>query len=94
MNPPTAKSPLDVECPACGNGKGATACPTCKGWGVIRVRECPQAYVGRLWDVIGLCQFADKGAWPLAGGVLDQSDSFLTFTSIWRAKLAQAQNDG
>jgi hypothetical protein len=44
--------------------------------------------------VVDLCQFADKGAWPLAGGVLDQSDSFLTFLSVWRAKLAQAIADG
>jgi hypothetical protein len=63
-----------MECPGCG-GEG---CTLCGGSGVMTVDQCPLLVIDReTLDVIELAEFAAKGHFPVAGGVLDQAHSFL-----------------
>lgn len=34
-----------------------------------------------------LARFAEKGSWPVAGGTLDQTESFLQFFERWTSTL-------
>ena len=56
--------------------------------------ECPLTYVGGdAWTVIEFAEFAERGSWPVAGGVLDQANQFVEACRFvwaeqrrWRAK--------
>jgi len=55
---------------------------------VVRIKKCPLQFVGsQTWTMASLARFADKGAWPISGGVLDQSESFLQFYERWKSTL-------
>lgn len=49
------------------------------------VYESPSSYVGTLWRIVDLFVFADQGNFPVSGGVLDQSASFLRGLAAWRS---------
>jgi hypothetical protein len=58
------------------NGRGVD-CESCHGSGVFQIAGCPKEVVTR--DAIDACKYvkiAEKHL-PLAGGILDQTQSFL-----------------
>ena len=89
---PSDREPLLIVCTACG-GKDEK-CERCKGFGTERITGCPKEIIDRqTWRLLELSDFADKGAFPVTGGVLEQSDSFLSGcrmvwgeTKYWKAK--------
>lgn len=82
-----------IPCPACAPDREPdAACTICLGRGEYRVDRCPAetltADVGSLFWMVGL---AEHGRMPVAGGVLDQSQSFIDGlrlidreTAIWK----------
>lgn len=90
VDPPTETEPVcleDLPCPACGgNEEKAPDCGTCQGHGFQLLTRCPYAEVPPdVWDMVDLCEFADKGNLPVSGGVLDQTASFLACLRFVRA---------
>lgn len=73
-----------MDCTAC-NGTDDN-CEACGGGGKQRLTTCPKTIPdAATWRVIQLSEFAERGAFPIAGGVLDQSQSFLDACRIcWR----------
>lgn len=56
--------------------------------------QCPAEYVGTdIWNMIDLARFADGNVLPVAGGVLDQTQSFLEFLTVWRVAQAEAKQE-
>jgi hypothetical protein len=52
-------------------------CPTCDGWGWVKA-SCPRDSVtGETSRILKYADFAEKGHWPIDGGVLDQSNTFV-----------------
>jgi hypothetical protein len=87
---PTPATPALLKCPAC-NGAGCGHCDD----GQIRVDRCPHAVVTRdVWAAFQAAQMAEKGVLPVAGGMLDQTQSFADAVALiwqddstWRAAL-------
>lgn len=66
--------PMQIACPTC-DGIGCDVCGV-EGW--VKITECPRKIVDRdTMNFIELADFAKDGAFPVAGGTLDQSQSFL-----------------
>lgn len=63
---------ISIECPLCC-GKGCDECED----GMTEIRGCPNAYCSRLVSTIELIDLFGKGLPPVAGGMLDQSVSFI-----------------
>lgn len=88
MNPPTPLTEIELECPTCSS-KG---CSSCNDTGKFIIDACPHKMLGRescdhasIGEAVRLAGFAEKGAWPVAGGVLDQAHSFREFCDrFWR----------
>ena len=81
----------------CRGGKSSEGCTHCGGRGVVRIKTCPLKFIGRqTWTMASLSRFADKGAWPIGGGTLEQTESFLQFYERWTSTLARlkAESDG
>ena len=75
-------SPLDIRCLLC-NGKG---CKSCGGVGYHSLTSCPRRMVPtETWEVIGAARDAEMGLLPVAGGTLDQCQSFIDAMRIVRA---------
>jgi hypothetical protein len=74
---------VDVKCIAC-NGQDEN-CETCDGFGVHHI-GCPKDSIDpSTVRAIQFADFADKGHWPVSGGVLDQSQSFVSACNfIWK----------
>jgi hypothetical protein len=55
------------------------------GTGVAQITSCPSAMVTPdIWEVIEFARDARRGAWPVSGGTLEQSQSFLLAArQIW-----------
>jgi hypothetical protein len=89
---PSEREPLLIDCQFCG-GKD-DKCKHCGGWGHQRITQCPRKLITPdIWRLLQLAEFAEKGAFPVSGGVLEQSDSFLSAcrsvwqeVSYWKAK--------
>jgi hypothetical protein len=73
-----------MQCTVCGGNDDH--CKACDGWGKQRITSCPKEIPdAATWRVIQMSEFADKGSFPIAGGVLDQAQSFLDACQIcWR----------
>jgi len=39
---------------------------------------------GDVWETLNLCDFAEKGSWPVGGGTLDQTACFLECMRLYR----------
>lgn len=69
-------------------------CPACKGWGKDVVTECPLNVIEpETWDAIRAADYAEHGLLPIAGGFLDQTQSYLDWmreiqNETSRAKMA------
>ncbi len=71
----------------CGcDGQGCTACA---GSGVLEVRECPARWCGAdAFVALNLVEHAMAGAWPEAGGLLDQPLRFVEAVALVRGMQA------
>lgn len=79
-----------LECPICRNTKAADECKHCNGQGRVKLTTCPLDYIGGgVWTMASLARFADKGSWPITGGTLDQTESFLQFYERWTSTISR-----
>lgn len=79
---------IELKCPIC-NGHG---CEHCKG-GWFEVPGCVQRFVSPMLPAIRMADAYHKGFLPVAGGVLDQSASFIEFVSQLEYEDALAKRD-
>ena len=58
----------------------------CDGIGLMTVNSCPyRAVPATTWALITDLDWAmDQGAWPVGGGLLDQSAAFVQACEAWR----------
>ena len=57
----------------------------------MAVTTCPRLFVGEsITDACRAADWAGEGVLPVAGGLLDQSDSFISFVRIMRLAEAEA----
>lgn len=83
-----------MRCPVCKDGAAAVNCKRCDGYGKVKITTCPQKCVSRtVWDAFDLADHAVNGAWPISGGVLDQSVSFSHFLPHYRFLKSYCTND-
>ena len=75
VDPPTEQLPAEIECPNC-NGRGCEYCQH----GHFQLTECPQRYAAGMAEAINMASMCGNGAWPVAGGLLDQA---AWFTDLW-----------
>lgn len=76
------------------NDKG-DRCPVCKGWGHTKFIGDPMKEVpAELWNCMWLADHAKKGAWPVAGGILDQSQAFMDLCTLqWGYEAQKASTE-
>jgi hypothetical protein len=87
-DPPTPANPAEIDCTAC-NGDGCELCKT----GRLVIDGCPKRMIpGEIWTVLRAVNWAEKGMWPTAGGLMDQSHSFLTAMELVLADDAAWRN--
>ena len=56
----------------------------------VKLTRCPRYDVTpAAWHMLEMYEFARGGAWPIAGGVLDQTDSFLSAYRLLRELIPQ-----
>lgn len=66
--------PLQIACPTCDEH----GCSECDEEGWIRITQCPKTIVDReIMSFIELADYAKNGLFPVSGGALEQSQSFL-----------------
>jgi hypothetical protein len=77
-------------CKACGGGEDESAgCQACGGSGDETVRGCPYARISpEVSDLIELVRMSDV-ALPVAGGIMDQTQSFVQGMRVVRAARAK-----
>ena len=86
--PVSEQNPMQIACPTCDEA----GCEECENEGWIKITECPRNLVGReTMDFIELADFAKKGSFPVTGGTLEQSQSFLIACRILWAEDSQAE---
>jgi hypothetical protein len=72
------------------NRQGEIPCTRCEGTRLDPepMRECPFEFVDRAtWEVLDMAAHAKMGRWPIAGGVLDQTQIFFdACKEIWTAQ--------
>jgi hypothetical protein len=65
------------------------------GGNTITINVCPRLLIpDEIWTVIEFAELAEKGHWPIAGGVLDQAHWFVSAArfvwneiALWKIKL-------
>ena len=82
-------SPLifdDLPCPECHDEKGKVEhCEACWRRGKLMFKSCPMAEVTPdVWTALRLAGFAERGTWPVAGGVMDQAAGFVRLVEYVR----------
>ena len=79
-----------IECPSC-EGRGCDECDE----GEITIEGCPQQYVSDISEAMNMSSMCrDQKAWPVAGGLLDQSGWFLNFHTELRYEQNQIDAGG
>ena len=86
--------PVEIQCVVC-NGRNFDRCDFCGKTGQIKIVGCPEKLItADVWEMIELAKFYEKGMPPIAGGVLDQTQSFISAANfifaeenVWKAKL-------
>lgn len=93
---PTAAEPALIPCVECGGKavEGTPACEACDGRGHTELHDCPGTLVTPEVELfLDLAGFAEKGAWPRAGGTLDQTRSFLVAYRLYQSYLSMWEAD-
>jgi len=73
----------------CGQCDGA-GCDSCGEVGRHIVKSCPRKLIdGEMWSMIGDFSISNDGLWPVAGGTLDQTQSFLNARAIWQTEVSR-----
>ena len=87
---PAPRPVFRMTCPRC---MGATeTCDRCGGVGSIDATRCPQSYMTpEINDALGAIPFTRQGVWPAAGGLLDQSASFVACVKLFEGEVATIQ---
>jgi len=63
-----------MDCITCGG----IGCAVCGKRGTLEISQCPLLLItADVWELLGFADFAKKGALPIGGGALDQTESFL-----------------
>lgn len=82
VDKPTPLEPLRMQCVACGGAP--EGCEACAGRGHIVFTDCPQKALNReTYDFLRLCHLSKRGALPVGGGTLDQTQWFLEGYSLY-----------
>ena len=78
-----------IECPVCGGG----GCDQCSD-GKFRIEQCPRDMMGsRFVRLVNLAAVCGGGDWPVAGGLLDQSASFLALKQRLDSEINQIDHE-
>ena len=77
----TAESRVEIECPIC-DGCGCEECSD----GVFQIDGCPNSFCSPIVGSLDLFDLFKKGLPPVAGGVLDQSQSFVEASQFFEAE--------
>jgi len=86
---PSELAPLQIACPSCDE-KGCEFCDN-EGW--LKITQCPQSeFEVNMMEFLELADFAKQGSFPIIGGTLDQSKSFLTACRFLWSEEAKAEN--
>lgn len=57
----------------------SATCRSCQGDGWARLTQCPRKAVTRdIWESLRYLEFARRGMLPTGGGMLDQTEAFLS----------------
>ena len=73
---------------------GSPHCVRCEGRGVVSMRRCPNAVITRRErEMIRYSALAKSGLWPVEGGALDQSKSFLDGYAVVVTEIASIEED-
>lgn len=67
-------------------------CEACDGTGQTKWEQPLYALVHDMRGILQLFRFADHGHLPKAGGVLDQTASFLRAYDVWKIATASMKN--
>lgn len=85
-------TPHDLDRYPCTCGR-RPSCTRCKGSGVIGLKQCPRKFIDPITTtVIRYVGFARDGHWPAAGGMLDQSQSFIDAHAVVLAEIQKIEN--
>lgn len=87
---------FEIECPRCSSL--VPECDLCNGTGRVGIDRCPNATVPEIYRrTVGMALETEQGAWPEAGGLLDQAAWFvaarghvLRLVGEWRQKCRRA----
>lgn len=68
-------------------------CKTCHGFGRVEHTGCPMELVpDPCWEALWLAGCVEDGQWPVGGGVLDQSHTFIDALSVINSIKAEMTN--
>jgi hypothetical protein len=78
-------------CDACGgDAELRQSCQACRGRGLLMLSDCPRNLrTEAARRTLEMYQHARDGAWPVTGGVLDQTRSFLQAYRLLRSILPE-----
>lgn len=69
-------------------------CERCGGTGYWRLTECPKKFIGgdiaRTANIVTLC---DKGHLPVSGGLLDQTNWFISFWQFLTSEINAIESE-
>jgi hypothetical protein len=79
---------FNTPCTHCADSEESRAtCGECRGIGLEILTQCPLDVVSdEAWELMPLLRFAREGQWPIGGGSLDQSQSFLDAMAVYMAE--------
>jgi len=85
-------TPHDLDRYPCGCGRWPD-CTRCNGTGTIGLKRCPRKFIDPyISTVIRYVAYARDGHWPVAGGILDQSQSFLDAHAVVVGEIQTIEN--
>jgi hypothetical protein len=84
----TERDRIEIECPKC-NGEG---CEECSG-GMFAIDGCPNNYCSPVVRSLTLFDLFEKGLPPVAGGVMDQANSFIEAAQFFESEERRVKNE-
>lgn len=84
----TEQEPVEIECPVC-DGSGCDECEE----GFFTLTQCPNTFCNSVVTTLDVIDMWNKGLPPVAGGVLDQSASFVKAVHWFDAEERKVRND-